>query len=132
MKRLYLPFLFITTALFAHGQNFKVNLQAPGFTNGVAYLTYHYGKNFNVEDSAAVSNKGIAIFEGKRKLPGGIYAVFLPGKAKYVDFFIDKEQVINIKIDSTDLLNKTVVTGSKENILFQDYQKFMAEKGKAW
>ena len=132
MKRLYLPFLFITTALFAHGQNFKVNLQAPGFTNGVAYLTYHYGKNFNVEDSAAVSNKGIAIFEGKRKLPGGIYAVFLPGKTKYVDFFIDKEQVINIKIDSTDLLNKTVITGSKENVLFQNYQKFMAEKGKAW
>ena len=132
MKRLYLPFLLMVTVLFTHGQNFKVTLQAPGFTNGIAYLTYHYGKNFNVEDSAAVSNKGIAIFEGKRKLPGGIYAVFLPGKAKYVDFFIDKEQVINIKIDSTDLLNKTVVTGSKENILFQDYQKFMAEKGKAW
>ena len=132
MKRLYLAFLFITTALFAHGQNFKVTLQAPGFINGIAYLTYHYGKNFNVEDSAAISNKGVAVFEGKRKLPGGIYAVFLPGKAKYVDFFIDKEQVINIKIDSTDLLNKTVITGSKQNILFQDYQKFMAERGKAW
>ena len=132
MKRLYLPLLLIVTVLFAHAQSFKVTLQATGFTNGIAYLTYHYGKNFNVEDSAAVNNKGIAIFEGKRKLPGGIYSVFLPGKAKYVDFFIDKEQVINIKIDSTDLLNKTVITGSKENILFQNYQKFMAEKGKAW
>jgi len=132
MKRLYLPLLLIVTVLSAHAQSFKVTLQAPGFTNGIAYFTYHYGKNFNVEDSAAVNNKGIAIFEGKRKLPGGIYSVFLPGKAKYVDFFIDKEQIINIKIDSTDLLNKTVVTGSKENILFQDYQKFMAEKGKAW
>ena len=132
MKRLYLPFLLMVTVLFVHAQSFKVTLQAPGFTNGIAYLTYHYGKNFNVEDSAAVNNKGIAIFEGKRKLPGGIYAVFLPGKAKYVDFFIDKDLIINIKIDSTDLLNKTVVTGSKENILFQDYQKFMAEKGKAW
>ena len=132
MKRLYLPLLLIVTVLFAHAQSFKVTLQATGFTNGIAYLTYHYGKNFNVEDSAAVNNKGIAIFEGKRKLPGGIYSVFLPGKAKYVDFFIDKEQIINIKIDSTDLLNKTVITGSKENILFQNYQKFMAEKGKAW
>jgi len=132
MKRLYLPLLLIVTVLSAHAQSFKVTLQAPGFTNGIAYFTYHYGKNFNVEDSAAVNNKGIAIFEGKRKLPGGIYSVFLPGKAKYVDFFIDKEQIISIKIDSTDLLNKTVVTGSKENILFQDYQKFMAEKGKAW
>lgn len=112
--------------------NFKVTLLAPGYTSGIAYLTYHNGKNLNIEDSAAVNNKGVAIFEGKRKLPGGIYAMVLPGKSKLVDFFIDKEQVINIKIDTTDLLNKTVVTGSKENIIFQDYQKNMATKGKLW
>ena len=58
--------------------------------------------------------------------------MFLPGKRQFVDFFIDKEQLLNIKIDSTDLLNKTVITGSKENIVFQDYQKYMAVKGKAW
>jgi peroxiredoxin len=112
--------------------SYKVTLLAPGYTNGIAYLTYHNGKNLNIEDSAAVNNKGVAIFEGKRKLPGGIYAMVLPGKSKLVDFFIDKEQIISIKIDTTDLLNKTVVTGSKENILFQEYQKNMAIKGKLW
>ena len=132
MKRIYLPLLFLFFVMAAGAQSFKITLQAPGFTNGIAYLTYHSGKNFNIEDSAAVSNKGIAVFEGKRKLPGGIYSMFLPGKRQFVDFFIDKEQLLNIKIDSTDLLNKTVITGSKENIVFQDYQKYMAVKGKAW
>lgn len=132
MKRIHLPLLLLLISTALTAQNFKVTLQAPGYSNGIAYLTYHNGKNLNVEDSAAMSEKNIAIFEGKRKLPGGIYSVVLPGKTKMVDFFVDKEQDITVTVDTTDLLNKTVVTGSKENILFQQYQKNMAVKGRAW
>ena len=130
MKRLFFSFLFVAIFIKLHAQNFKVTLQAPQYSSGIAFLAYHNGKNLNVEDSAAVSNQGVAVFEGKRKLPGGIYAMVLPGKSKYVDLFIDKEQSISITVDTTDLLNKTIVTGSKENILFQQYQKFMAVKGR--
>lgn len=131
MKQLFSVFLsFIILQVTA--QSFKVTLNAPQYKSGIAYLTYHMGKNLNVEDSAAVSAKGIAIFQGKRKLPGGIYSVVLPGKSKLVDFFIDKEQIINVQVDTTDLLNKTLVTGSKENIPFVQYQKYMAVKGKEW
>jgi thiol-disulfide isomerase/thioredoxin len=45
------------------------------------------------------------------------------------DFLVDKGQIIHIKADTTDLLNKTEITGSKENILFEQYQKFVASKG---
>jgi thiol-disulfide isomerase/thioredoxin len=131
MKQLLSIFLSITS-ITVFAQSFKITLQAPQYHNGIAYLTYHMGKNLNVEDSAAVNSKGMAIFEGKRKLPPGIYAMVLPGKNKLVDFFIDKEQLITVKIDTSDLLNKTVVTGSKENIPFQQYQQYMAVKGKQW
>ena len=126
-------FFSCTLSLFcinANAQSFKVTLQAPQYKSGIAYLTYHWGKNLNVEDSAAVTNSGTATFTGKRKLPPGIYAVVLPGKRITVDFFIDKEQAVTIKIDTTDLVNKTVVTGSKENIIFQQYQQQIAVKGK--
>jgi len=131
MKQLITIFLSITF-LSVNAQSYKVTLQAPQYKSGIAYLTYHMGKNLNIEDSAAVSNSGIAIFQAKRKLQPGIYAMVLPGKSKLVDFFVDKEQVISVKIDTTDLLNKTVITGSKENILFEQYQKTMATKGKQW
>ena len=131
MKQLITLFLSITF-LSVNAQSYKVTLQAPQYKSGIAYLTYHMGKNLNIEDSAAVSNSGIAIFQAKRKLQPGIYAMVLPGKSKLVDFFVDKEQVISVKIDTTDLLNKTVITGSKENILFEQYQKTMATKGKQW
>src|ERR1700710_2278510 len=118
MKRSFIIFLSMLYCGIASAQNFRITLQTPNYKSGIAYLTYHMGKNLNAEDSAAVSNKGIAVFEGKRRLPGGIYAIVFPGKNKTVDFFIDKEQVITIKADTTDLLHKTVVTGSKENDLF--------------
>jgi protein-disulfide isomerase len=125
--------VFLTTLFFgSNAQSFKITLQAPQYKSGIAYLVYHSGKNLNIEDSTAISSAGIGIFDGKRKLPGGIYAVVLPGKTKMTDFFIDKEQQLTIKMDTTDLLNKTVVTGSKENLLFQQYQKYMSVKGREW
>ncbi len=128
MKR----YLIILAAIFcfnqAHSQNYKVTLQTSQYTSGIAYLTYHMGKNLNVEDSAAVNSKGVAVFTGKKKLPPGIYALVLPGKSKSVDFLVDKEQFITVKIDTADLINKTVVTGSSANILLQQYQKTIAAK----
>ena len=130
MKLFFFSCILSLFSINANAQSFKVTLQAPQYKSGIAYLTYHWGKNLNVEDSAAVTNSGTATFTGKRKLPPGIYAVVLPGKRITIDFFIDKEQAVTIKIDTTDLVNKTVVTGSKENIIFQQYQQQIAVKGK--
>lgn len=125
-------FLSITVffALFSTSvaQGFKVTLQTPNYKGGLAYLTYYYGKSINIADSAFISDKGVAVFEGNEKLLPGVYSIVFPGKNKLLDFLVDKEQVISIKADTSDL-NKTVITGSKENVLFQQYQKFVASKG---
>ena len=125
-------YIFFLATVFAcsHSiaQGYQVTLQAPQYKSGIAYLTYYMGPNLNVADSAAVSNTGMAIFKGAKKLPAGIYVVVLPGKRLRVDFLIDKEQRISVKTDTTDLLNKTIVTGSKENVLYVQYQKFVAKK----
>ena len=110
-------------------QGFKVNLQTPNYTNGLTYLTYYYGKNINIEDSAIISDKGLAVFQKNEKLLPGIYSIVFPGKNKMFDFLVNREQDISINADTTDLINKITVTGSKENILFQQYQKFVATKG---
>jgi peroxiredoxin len=129
MKKLSLLFTVILFAGILPAQ-YKVTLQTPNYKSGFAYLTYYFGKNMSIQDSALVNSKGIAVFQKKAKLPPGIYSIVFPGQNKFVDFFVNKEQVINIKSDTSDLLNKTIVTGSKENILFQQYQKYIASKGK--
>jgi thiol-disulfide isomerase/thioredoxin len=120
-------FISIPVSLLAQG--YKVTLQTPDYNSGIAYLTYYYGKNINIEDSAAVNSKGVAVFQKNAKLLPGVYSIVFPGKNKLFDFLVDTEQIINIKADTTDLVNKTTVTGSKQNILFQQYQKYVAEKG---
>lgn len=120
--------ILCTSLIFCQG--YQVTLQASQYKKGIAYLTYYMGANLNIADSAAVSNTGIAIFKGSTKLPGGIYVVVLPGKRLRTDLLIDKEQKITIKVDTTDLQNKTIITGAKENLLYVQYQKVVAQKAK--
>lgn len=130
MKK-YLVFFFAALAISsANSQGFRVNFKAPGYTGGLAYLTYYMGSNFSIADSTAIGNDGTAIFKGAEKLAPGIYAIFFPGKQLRTEFLIGEEQVISVTADTSDLVNKTVVTGSKENILYEQYQKIAASKGK--
>ena len=130
MKKQFI-FLLLTLAVrLSFGQGFRVTLQTPSYKSGIAYLTYYMGANLNIADSAAIDNTGTAVFKGPAKLSPGIYVIVFPGKLLRTEFLLDKEQVISIKADTSDLVNKTIITGSKENIPYQQYQKFVAVKGK--
>ncbi len=130
MKK-YLVFFFATVAFkLAFAQGYQVTLKAPAFKSGITYLTYYMGNNLNISDSAAMNNKGEAVFKGPEKLPPGIYVLVLPGKRLRTEFLIDKEQLITVSVDTSDMVNKTIITGSKENIPYLEYQKFVAGKGK--
>ncbi len=130
MKKQFIFFLLTLAVKLSFGQGFRITLQAPGYKSGIAYLTYYMGANLIIADSAAVDNSGTAVFKGPAKLLPGIYVLVFPGKQLRAEFLIDKEQVITVKADTSDLVNKTFVTGSKENIPYQQYQKFVASKGK--
>src|SRR5258705_675625 len=124
MKK-YLVFFFAAlTTSSAFTQGYQVAFKAPGYKAGITYLTYYMGSNFNIADSAAIGNNGTAVFKGPENLAPGIYAIFFPGKQLRTEFLIDKEQVISVTADTSDLVNKTIVTGSKENILYNQYHKF--------
>lgn len=130
MKKYVVFLVAALTTSTAFAQGYEVTFKAPGYKSGIAYLTYYMGTNFNVADSAAIANNSTAVFKGPQKLPPGIYAIFFPGKQLRTEFLIGPEQVISVTADTADLVNKTVVTGSKENILYDQYQKFAAGKGR--
>lgn len=124
-------FSLLAAGLFTfqvQAQGYSVTLKTPSYQSGLAYLTYHMGKNLNIEDSAIVSNQGVALFKGNKRLPGGIYAIVFPGKNLTADFFVDKEQNISIYADTTKL-SAMKVTGSPANDLFKSYQEYVNVKG---
>lgn len=121
MKRLLtLAGLLLSLSITAQ---YNISLSIPQFDTGTAYLTYHYGKNLMIADSGAVSPKGLVVFKGNESLPSGIYSVVLPGKRILSDFFVDKEQNIQISMPDTLKFMEMVVKGSPENNLFKEYQK---------
>ena len=130
MKKHLVIIFAALTASSAFAQGYQLSLKAPGYKSGITYLTYYMGTNFNIVDSAAIGNNGTAVFKGAENLPPGIYAIFFPGKQLRTEFLIGREQIISVTADTTDLVNKTVITGSKENILYDQYQKFAASKGR--
>lgn len=130
MKKYFL-FLFAGLSFVAaNAQGYQVTFKAPGYKSGIAFLTYYLGSNFNIADSAAIGNNSTAVFKGTEKLQPGIYAIFFPGKQLRTEFLVGPEQAISVTADTSDLVNKTIVTGSKENILYDQYQKVAAAKGK--
>jgi protein-disulfide isomerase len=130
MKRFIAILLTVFFFFRAEAQTYKITLHAVNYKSGIAYLAYYMGKDLDAEDSAAININGVAVFTGKKRLPGGIYAIVFPGKTKALDFLIDTEQVLTVKADTTDLVNKVSLTGSKANPAFFRYQKFISEKGK--
>ncbi|RYD79267.1 MAG: AhpC/TSA family protein [Sphingobacteriales bacterium] len=130
MKKLLFSLCVAVSSLTLTAQSFQVSLQS-NLQSGIAYLTYHTGSNLNVEDSAAVSKTGQAIFKGNKTLPPGIYAIVFPGKRLSADFLIGKEKIQNISIKAdTNNLAAMQVSGSPEDVLFRQYQQYVAKQGR--
>jgi thiol-disulfide isomerase/thioredoxin len=125
MKNLVLVALCcISSSLFAQ-QGYNIKLNVKPYKNAFVFLGYHYGKNKGLTDSAFVNNLGQAVFSGKTALPGGIYFVTSPRKEILFEVLIDKQQNFSISADTTDLVNKVVFTNSSDNLLFQQYTKYI-------
>jgi thiol-disulfide isomerase/thioredoxin len=128
MKKYLLAIILMVSIYAAKAQGYNISLQS-NYKSGIVYLTYYMGKDFILQDSAAVSNTGKSIFKSAKKLPAGIYAIVFPGKRLTTDFLIEKEQNISIVAD-TNKLEQKIVTGSPANVDFKNYQTFVNSKGK--
>ncbi len=103
--------------------SYKINIEFKNLKNDTVLLG-HYLANLNIPDDTVVTNgKGQATFKGNKKLPGGMFFLYFPGKKK-LDFILDKDQEFIIEGDTSDLIRSVKTTGSAENKIFFEYQKF--------
>ncbi len=109
----------------AGGYNIPVSLTP--LKNTWIYLGCYFSKYKNLADSAWLNEKSQGVFKGKQKLPQGIYFVVSPNKVLLFEFLMDKQQNFSIKADTANL-NLVTITGSADNLLFQNYTRFLAQK----
>lgn len=123
---LFLVFAFIANICYSQGYNIVVKFSH--YTPQKVRLAYYYeDKQYLVVDSAAQSGS-VVTFKGDKKLPAGIYSVFLNGDSKYFDVLIDDDnQNFVMKCDCNDIQKTMKVTGSDVNSKFFDYQRRMTD-----
>lgn len=122
--------LFFSNSLLAK-DGYDITIKVKGIADTVCYLAYHYGHQVYVEDTFTINKNGVCNFKGNKILAPGIYVAVLP-KSKFFEFLVPlNEQKFTIETDTSDFTGTMKVTGSKENELFSNYQKFLNTKQKA-
>ncbi|MBX9785462.1 MAG: redoxin domain-containing protein [Chitinophagaceae bacterium] len=122
MKKTFL--LLFATILIArtYSQVYSITVQYKPATGSFLYLGYYFGDKKYVQDSAVIDNDGTAIFKGEKPLVGGLYILVDEKKQRFFDLLIDKEQHIELSIDTSDFSLKSV-KGSSDNNYLDAYKK---------
>lgn len=128
LKLLYCLSFFLFPFLALAQKGYEIKVRVEGIKDTLAFLGYHYGDKQYVTDTVRVDSKGNFVFKGDEPLEGGIYLVVLPNKS-YFEILVS-EQKFSLETDTLDLVNHLKVTGSKENLIFNNYQRFLVQKQK--
>lgn len=126
MKKILFFFLALFYGSMAICQGFSITVSYKPVAKSYLYLGYYFGDKKYVQDSALIQPNGKAIFKGKEKLTGGLYIIVDEKKQRYFDLLIDKEQNLELLVDSSAFTLKKI-TGSSENQHLEDYQKATAK-----
>ena len=133
MKKKYFLYslLFVLFALSSNAQNgYKISIALKNCPDTLAYLTYYqFDKNL-IKDTCTSIKNGKIIFEGKSKLPKGIYTLVSQQKSIYFDFFVDENtQNLELETEFGENLVKKLTSNSKTQNNFFDYIRFIGQQG---
>jgi thiol-disulfide isomerase/thioredoxin len=120
-------FLFFSQ-VFCSAKGYEIKVHIIGLQDSTIYLGNHYGEKQYVKDTLKLDHDGWATFKGNDSLPGGIYLIVLPGKT-YFEILVN-EQKFTIETDTLDYVMHMKVTGSVENKLFNDHQRYIINMSK--
>ena len=120
MKKVLLAFLML---IVIDAQSQQMKFRITGHKDTTVNLIRYYGNKLYMADTATMKN-GIVTFDGSKHKPG-IMAVYFPDQ-KYAEFIFNNEE-IDIAFKYPDFIPSMEVKKSKENKLFIDYIRFMAD-----
>ena len=85
-------------------------------------MYYQYGENRYARDTSLTNGEGIAVFESKEPLTGGVFLLYLSNK-KALEFLLTDENTFTLRVDTADIMGSISFTDSKENTAYYDFLK---------
>ena len=128
MRKLFVGVLSVVFAflysLNASPQGYNIKIRINGLTDTLAILGHYVNKSMYPDDTAWLDMNGYGVFKDDKKLPGGMYVIYLPS-TKFFQILIDEDQQFVLETDTVHFVNSLKVKGSDDNAIFYDFQKFM-------
>lgn len=131
MKKLLLILFLLPVVITFAQDGYEIKVTLKPFKNEYIYLGHYSGKQYPIIDSVKLNDKSEGVFKGNKKLGGGIYLVAYPAKNNFFEILIDKQQHFSVIADTATVKEEKKFINSPDNLLFNSYQTYMAEKGKA-
>ncbi|MBI4646341.1 MAG: DUF4369 domain-containing protein [Bacteroidia bacterium] len=104
------------------GKGHEIKITIQHVKDSLCYLYHHFGDKQRAVDTVPLDASGRCVFTGDEPLSGGIYIVYIPNKV-YFEIMVN-EQFFSLETDTGDFIGKMKITGSVENKIFNDYQKY--------
>lgn len=118
MSRLVFIFFLLGSSFLSYSQNYKIDFEISGMTDSVAYLGYYLGEKKYVQDTLPVK-EGRFVAQGDGNLRSGLYFIYTPS---FYREFIVNEPIFSFKSPMVGGYDQVSLVGSKENIVFRDFQ----------
>ncbi|MBQ1884806.1 MAG: DUF5106 domain-containing protein [Bacteroidales bacterium] len=128
MKKIFIALMLCALCGSLQAQGYEIGIKIKSIPGDTVILGHHFNERLIPDDTVKLDSKGFGVFKGKKKLPGGMYFIFMPNR-NYFDILIDDNQKFTIENDTTPakFLDNMVITGDLQNQLFVDYQKFLGK-----
>jgi thiol-disulfide isomerase/thioredoxin len=135
MKRITLIALLLITGfgqpLFAR-DGYHIQLKFTDMKDTLVFLAHYFGEplpKIYKADSAHFDKNGVATFDSKQKVVGGIYLMLLSDKKTYFEFLLNNGDDMTITATAEKLPTGVKFKGSPENEKFMDYVGFLKDFG---
>jgi thiol-disulfide isomerase/thioredoxin len=106
-------------------EGYDITVQVKNMKDTVGYLGYHFGNQKFITDTSKVDADGMMHFKGNDQLSDGIYFIYSP--SVYFEL-ICNEKKFRIDTDTLDFIRNMKISGSRENEIFNEFQRYMADK----
>jgi hypothetical protein len=124
LRNLLLFICFVLFPLSGSGQGYEIKIRINGLSEKQVILGHYLSKSMYPDDTAKLDSKGDGIFKGPKKLPGGMYLVYLPNSS-FFELIMGDDQSFSVEADTVNFLKTLSIKGSEENQIFLDFQRYM-------
>ena len=128
MRTILLSF-FVSVFAFIGKAQYDIKINFKGCKDTTVYLVVHMWQSNSIIDSCKKVKNGVIRFQGKKPLEKGYYILVNQEKnTTFFEFFVGEQQKFSLSSDFANVKRNLKCTGSKENELYFEYERFFADK----